>query len=67
MLNVGDRVRMDTDSPGFMGVANPDLGLGTVRATKGEFLMEGLYVEVDWDTFQGTLVERVAIQALVKV
>lgn len=63
-INTGDRVRMRDGEPGWMGVPLPDLGEGTVVATTGEFLMEGMYVEVEWDEYHGTLVNRPSIQSL---
>lgn len=53
-LTRGDRVRMkDAGSTGWLGTTIPDLGVGTVVATRDAEasapLMEGLYVEVEWD------------------
>lgn len=67
-MQVGDRVRMDTTpNAGWLGTTNPDLGEGTVVCTDDEFLMAGLYVEVEWDEDHGTLARRPSIQSLVKV
>lgn len=66
-LQVGDRVEMKAGEPGWLGVPYPDLGQGTVVATKGEGLMEGLYVSVEWDEDHGSQAGFPAIQALRKV
>lgn len=56
--------RMDPDYT-YCGVPAPDLGAGTVVATKGGELMEGWYVQVEWDEYHGSRVEQPAIGALV--
>lgn len=53
-MNVGDRVEMQAGKPGWFGVPLPDLGQGTVVSTRGANLMEGMYVEVEWDHPHGS-------------
>lgn len=69
-IKTGDRVEMRAGEPGWLGVPIPDLGPGTVVATteaENSYLMEGWYVEVDWDQPCGSLARYPSIDSLRKV
>lgn len=71
-IKTGDRVRVDTSQTQWLSDRPlDDLGLGTVTATttaEDEFLMEGLYVAVDWDDKSlSNRLGRPSIQSLIVV
>lgn len=69
-MKVGDRVRMDANDKDANAIfRRPDLGEGTVIATTGYGLMDGMYVYVEWDTprYNHQPLNRPAIQALVVI